>query len=80
MAKEIKPEVKEEDKYNDILNSDGELDEEKLHQYKKRKIAPLEEIDHTRNTYERVKTVSSCNNHRTFIKNIQMLLYYTTIK
>lgn len=58
LNKEVKPAAKEEDKYGDLLNSDGEIDEEKMHQYKKRRMAPLEQVDHTQNAYEHVKTVS----------------------
>lgn len=52
-SKVKKPDLPEDE----IVNSDGEIDSEKLRLLKKRKIAPLEEIDHSKKTYESVKTV-----------------------
>ncbi len=47
----------EEDKY-DLLDSEGELDTEKYKQFKKRKIDALPEVDHTKRSYEKVRSVS----------------------
>jgi hypothetical protein len=40
------------------MDSDGELDQDKFRQFKKRKMEQLPEVDHSQKKYETVKTVS----------------------
>ena len=39
------------------MDSEGELNQEKYKQFKKRKMEQLPEVDHSQKNYERVKTV-----------------------